>query len=432
MSIASKGTPAWQVAAMGWLARFVSLCTGFGVLRLNIKALGPDRFAALALLLGMGSWFALADLGLGTWLQNNISKRRAQGIQTGDIERETFTIIATVMCLVASVGWLLAPWVADWLLGGFDFIAPAERVRLWRIAVVFQLGGALGQVYTKVLFAQMRGVAAHLIAISINLIMAAVVVVVLRYPPVALSSLVLAALVPATLMALLNWGLYLNFKLSWPRFHTFRSSLHAGFYFFRFYLLGTVTLNCDLIIAARYLPHAEMTSYSVAFRLFNVVLLLYGSILTAIWPHCSEAFALNDYKSIKKLLNKMVGVGLVGVIFFTLILILAKPYISHFLSPREELLLPLSLLLAMGGGQLLRVWCDAHAVVLQSCDAVGPLFYFNLLQAAVSVSAQLFLVDKIGLLGIPVGIALSFLLSVGWGLPLLTQRLLRQPAVISI
>jgi hypothetical protein len=99
------------------------------------------------------------------------------------------------------------------------------------------------------------------------------------------------------------------------------------------------------------------------------------------------------------------------------------------LAPTQALEAPSALLLLAGGYQVLRVWTDTFAMMLQSMSLLRPFWLLVPLQAIASVMLQIWLVPQFGLYGTFIGLTLSFLLTVSWGLPYFLLRHVRPSEV---
>jgi len=414
----------WLITAVGWMARGTIVLTQLWLMRQYLVVLGTERYAVVAVIVGLSAWFALADLGMGASLQNAISRARAMGKGTAELEQSAAGALFASVVVIGLISVLFAPWLADVTLGKFSYIPEDERIKIFRIGAMMQVGAVLGTAYSKVLFAHMRGVVAHLLSIINILVTAALVSLVLHLRTPSLSMVVVAILGPSVLTGLIGWIIHLGGKVPVFAWASMRSFISQGSGFFAFYFLGTATINADLIVAARALSAAEMIEYLICLRLFGVVGLAYASLLSAVWPVCAEAIVRSEGLKVKKILVSTMVWGALGVVIVTVGFIFARDVIMRIIAPREHLQLSIGLLLAFGALQLIRVWCDAYATVLQSSDKVAGLLKFSFVQAVISVLCQTLLVRWFGAIGIVLGVGISFVLTVGWKLPRLVDKLL--------
>jgi hypothetical protein len=109
------------------------------MIRLVVRTLGADNYAAFALLCALGGWFLLADFGLGFSLQNFISKSRAHGVEYGQLLKSAVKITFILFVFEITCLALLSPWTGSQLLRQFSFIGRLDKYILFFSACSLQL-----------------------------------------------------------------------------------------------------------------------------------------------------------------------------------------------------------------------------------------------------------------------------------------------------
>ncbi len=74
-----------------------------------------------------------------------------------------------------------------------------------------------------------------------------------------------------------------------------RELLSSGSSFFLIQVAAVVVFSSDNLVVSHYLGAAEVTPYSVTWRLVGMATLLQSLIFPALWPAYAEAYARHDY-----------------------------------------------------------------------------------------------------------------------------------------
>ena len=81
---------------------------------------------------------------------------------------------------------------------------------------------------------------------------------------------------------------------------TSRELLNSGSSFFLIQVAAVVVFSSDNLVVSHYLGAAEVTPYSVTWRLVGLAAVLQSLIFPALWPAYAEAYARRDYGWIRR------------------------------------------------------------------------------------------------------------------------------------
>jgi len=101
---------------------------------------------------------------------------------------------------------------------------------------------------------------------------------------------------------------YIDFKRS-------KGLLGLGVQFFIIQIAVLILYATDNIIITQLFGPLEVTPYNIAYKYFGIVTMIFGIITLPFWSAYTEAYAHNDVKWIKSMINKLV------CIFFVLIIV---------------------------------------------------------------------------------------------------------------
>jgi hypothetical protein len=148
-----------------------------------------------------------------------------------------------------------------------------------------------------------------------------------------------------------------------------------------------------------------------------VILTLHGVLLAASWTRLSDKFFSNDLNGLRRQVLILLGLG--GVLVFSVGLPLAMymGQVAKLLSGQRISELPLTLVFGWLLYISIRVWSDTFATALLSCNKISVVNKYVVWQSIISFVAQALLGANFGVEGIIFGVAISFVMTAAWRLP---------------
>jgi Na+-driven multidrug efflux pump len=131
-------------------------------------------------------------------------------------------------------------------------------------------------------------------------------------------------------------------------------------------------------------------------------------------------------RSLQSARRRALQLALLGVtmsLCWAAIVILGAPQIYRLLAPNMTIVVPTGFLLLWAAYITVRIWSDTFFIVLQSFGDTDALRRYMMFQAPISIGLQWILGTHFGMEGLLIGIALSFILTCAWYLPLRTMAL---------
>jgi O-antigen/teichoic acid export membrane protein len=411
------------VASSAWVSRIIMALVQLASIRVLVGGLGLEQYAVFALLTGLMGWFLLADMGIGLSLQNYISGRRAKAEAYDDYVVASFAIAAILLVLTITALYFSSPYIAPIYLKQFQLLGNLEKTRLFFITGALFIGAALGGISYKIWYAEQKGYLANILPAIASLAGYAGIVAVnsSALPDKLLFSLVVflapSAILPlSVIVAQISRHLRLGFKQT--HIGTATKIFKRAINFWLLSLLASLSLQIDYLVISQFLKPADIVIYNLSTRIMWFFFWIYVSALTALWPLFSEAIAQGEWTLVRGLTRKYLGIGLGFTLACSLLLVWLMPKIINILAPHEVIVVPVMFILLLGVYQLLRVWTDTFAMILQSMNDLKPLWIAGSIQALLSVVSQWYLTQVLGLYGIILGNTLAFALTSFWLLPL--------------
>ncbi len=398
-------------------------------LRVLSTALDEPEYATFIVFVGLIGWFSLSDFGLGYAVQNAVTKQQAKGefafaeIFTAYliVSASTVLVVFVLFLFKSQLAYLLFSKITqdEVILNGNTFIAVTSLLAVSGMAAMS----------TKILYAMHRGYVANTATAFGSLFGVGFLMVGVENASNKVLFAIFALYGPSILINLAFCGrqffqaLQKRIGISWQ---TVSSLLISGKGFFIFYFMAAVVLQIDyLIMSQKVLPH-EIVHYFMVAKIFSLISFVNQAVLFATWPRMTAIYEVGDRRELPKLIRKLVVISMLTTVSATIFVLALRDPLSKLLSPGSTTELRATVVIGFGAIALLRCLADPFAIFLQSINKMKPLVLFAAAQAVIGGCLQLLLVGTLGIEGILLALVISFILTVTWGLPLVTIRLLKQ------
>lgn len=412
-----------QITVVGsaWLSRIVTACISLISIRVLLDGLGSGQFAVFVVLNSLMAWYTLADFGVGSSLQNYISEQRTKGKDYSTYVIAGALISIVLFVVTVAVLYLVSPYLANLLLGGFEFPDAAGKSNLIFISGTIFIAASLGGIAFKIWYAEIRGYLSNIFP-AVSAVLGLLAAWLVMYSDIGNKLLIglVAFILPSAVIALIAFarqvaiavekGIYFEPDIC-------VEILRRAGRFWLLYLMHAAVVNCDYIIMSQFLSAQDIVSYSIVSRVFGFSAFFYTSMYAALWPHFTESIANGDWSSVNKSLAKSILFSSIFITVFTTLALFFMPNLVAMLSPKETLIIPYTFVLLLGGYHIVIAWVHGFGIPLQSMSDVKTLLMWTPIQAVLSILLQIIFVQSYGMYGITLGMMLSFLLTMAWVLP---------------
>jgi O-antigen/teichoic acid export membrane protein len=411
------------VAASAWASRIVTALVLLASVRILMDSLGLENYAVFVLLTGLTGWFMLADMGIGSSVQNHISESRARGQSYDDLISASGLLAVLLLFVTVIALYFISPYVAPVLLKSFPFLSEAEKTKLFFLTGVLSIGMGVGGIVYKVWYGEQRGYLSNIVP-AIAAVVGLIGLLLVRQTPVE-DRLFLSLVAFTAPLAVLPLGVLLVQQLRRGHGHTgtkLPGTIHRlmkrGFHFWFFAIMAAGVLQIDYIVMSQFLAAHDIAAYYISTKVFGLAFFVYTAILAALWPVFAESIARREWGLVQRYLKKYLALGLAFMFVCTVSLIWLMPVAVGILAPKENIIIPLGFILLLGVYHMIRVWTDTFAMVLLSISNMKPFWIYVPIQAILNIVLQWVLVPVHGLYGVVLGLIASFVFTVSWALPM--------------
>jgi len=412
----------------------IALIVSFISVPLTINYLGIERYGVWVTISTFLAWLQIADLGLGNGLINALAE--AYGTDRPDLAKRyvatTFWMLTGAAVLLGVIFGSLWFWI-DWsaIFNVHDPITKLEIAPAIAIALGIALCNLPLLVIEKVLNAYQEGAIANYWAAAGNLgsllgiifatqIHGGLILLVLVF-----SGSLLIVKVFSAFWLFKKHKPWLAPKLSLFDSASWRRLSIAGAEFFLLQIAALTLYQSDNLVIAHYLGAENVTSYSVVYRLFTYIALLNSLIIAPLWPAYGEALARADWEWAKKTFQRTLTVSMVvSVILIASLIVFSKPIIAawthNIVKPNTSIIILIAI------WTLMSIWGNHYGILLNGLGVVRAQLLIGCLMAFMNLFLSIFLVQRIGVIGVILATILSYSVTSLWIVPMLAHKFFNQ------
>lgn len=400
--------------AVGWIARIAVVVCSLLNTRLLLDLLDVPAYAAYVIVLSLGPWFNLLNLGVPSTTQNTIAKLRSEGKDFSPIQRTAVNaaIAAVLICvaLAVPIGWALRQTLL------IDYpMASTTAISLMCFGLCVT---ALGLVFNQVLFALHRGIWPNVMpgvqAITVLMLLLLLKRLGLNGFEWAVAAFVLPATLVFIITAVLAGG-FRNFTIDPNLLHRI---LFDSRTFMLFSVLSIGALSADYMVMAKLLTGSDIVEYNLASKVFSVLLAVHSVVLATSWSLMSDLYFQDAHYKMRQFTGRLLLIGAAVVMAPAICIVAWQNEIFTLIAGSRAVPIAPTLIVTWLVYLLVRVWCDTFAMAHLSCGKLGTMNAYVAVQTLISIAAQCALGPAMGATGILAGITISFLLTAAWILPI--------------
>ena len=425
----------FKIALTAWVSKIIAIGCNIFSIRIVSQNLGLDSYAVFTVLSSIVGWFMLLEFGLSSSLQNYISEKRARQENSHQYITNAFMLLTIISAVAAVCLFFVNSSLAALLLGKLQNVSISEKTNSFILVVYIFLFFSFSTIINKIWFAERKGFYANIIPAISGI--TSILLLVLTPSTILYKNLVLCLFyccLPTSLLGFII-SLYkfiqsakkLNGDLfSWP---ISKKLLTRGYKFWSIGIIGILNSQGDTIIMTQCLKNEEIIQYTFTLRIFNHALFLYTSLLNAVWPVFAEKLINNNWDSVTKKTNHYLLFSFLYLLFFTGCFVLLKDFLSAFLLPGTDVIIPFWFILVAGIVGLLRCHADTFSTILYSKSETAPIFKISIVILFLNFALQYMLSNIIGAVGLFVAQAITLASTTLWFYPLQVKKLREKDAL---
>lgn len=211
---------------------------------------------------------------------------------------------------------------------------------------------------------------------------------------------------------------YVDFKLS-------KDLLGLGGKFFIIQIGVIILLSTNNIIITQLFGPAEVTPFNIAYKLFSVVTMGFGIIVSPLWSAYTEAYIKGEMDWIRNILRKMNRIWLLCVLGCILVTI-CSPFLYRFWIG-ESVHISMTLSVGMALFVIAYIWHQIYVFFLNGTGIIQLQLYLVIVTSLINIPLAMYLGGKLGLVGISLASAILYTI-MGTAYYIQTQKILNGTA----
>jgi len=396
----------YKTVASAYLAKAIFIISKLIAIPLLLLHLSQEEYATFALLSALEGWFLLLDFGMGSSLQTRLASQK----EGSSCIEKTAVIYLLISFSLSFLGLYFCKDLLILFLGGKLGITDRLQESFWITAVCLVIG-TLNSVISKALIAKHKGHLFFIIQGSAHLLSLAAMMIAIYTKQLSLPlALILFWGIPNLACSFLSFCIFKKIRWKGP---IEWSLIFKAKQFFVFSLMAAFVCLSDTWIVSRTLSLGQIIEYNILCKVFGIAAFAYAPILHSLIPNFSALFSENKVGVICSIIRKQCFSWVGFAAIFTLSVI--------FFSPLLERVFKVSLssqaIVAFGIYLSVRIIADFYTIALQARPLLLPFFYLIPIQAIFSISFQYLFSLRIGIVGLLIGMSLSYITTVCWVLP---------------
>jgi O-antigen/teichoic acid export membrane protein len=302
--------------AASLLIKGASIVVSFMMVPLTIDYVNPTQYGIWLTLSSVIVWFGFFDIGLGNGLRNKLAEALAKDdiLNARKYISTAYAFLGGISILIILLYSVVKPFI-NWskFLNAPPSLSHELNTLAFFIIILFSMQFVL-QLIGIIFYALQNTAKVSLMFLAGNII-SFVIVLVLKYTTQGSLLYLGLSLFIGNLVSVLGFSLWFfnfvrkdlkpSFVLIKPEYA--KGLLNLGSQFFIIQISSIVQYETTNIIISRYFSPLEVTQYSIPYKLFSALYMVFNLLIAPLWSSVTEAFFKKDFNWIIKTQQRLVS-----------------------------------------------------------------------------------------------------------------------------
>ena len=300
---------------------------------ITLNYINQERYGIWLTLSSVVMWFNFFDLGLGNGLRNKLAE--AAALDDIDTQKKiistTYASMVFISLSIATIYCIIKPFIQwDSILGvNIKYKIELNQlafalVLMFCVQFILQIINAINNAYQMSFLVSLASLGGNIFSLLFILILKYTVPGKLLHLGIAIFS---GNLISLFLMTM--YFFFIKHKELTPRFSNIsytisRNLLGLGGRFLVIQIAAVVQYESTNILISRYFSPKQVTEYNISYKLFSVLLMAFGILVSPLWSAVTDANAKSDFEWIYSAHKKMLRNWILLVIAAIIILFLSN------------------------------------------------------------------------------------------------------------
>ena len=180
-------------------------------------------------------------------------------------------------------------------------------------------------------------------------------------------------------------GPYKQFRPAWKHidFGYTKKLMGLGLQFFVMQIAGVVVYSTDYFIIYQLFDPDQVPSYFIAYKYFNIILILFNIISYPLWSASTDAYIKNDFEWIRATTRKTLRFWFMLLGLTAVMLLLANPFYEFWVG--DDIQVPFMLSLFMSFLVLMHTFGEVFYYIVYGSSKIRISLYVSVFAAVVNI-----------------------------------------------
>lgn len=432
----SKRTAIVKRNILGSLAiKAVSILTSFLLVPMTLGYVSAEIYGVWLTISSILYWLTYMDVGFTHGLKNRLNECLARkDYEKGkSLVSTTYAIMFVIFVPLSVMLITISSWI-DWC--SILNVDPSNQkiiLKTMQVLFVFLAVQMIVNVFVTVVAAYQKTALSSLFTVIGQVCSLCIIGMMTIFVKPSLLNLAFAYSLMPILIVLIASVIYFKttMKEVAPSFKSINPAYikdlgGLGIKFFIIQIQMIVLFQATNILISHIAGPESVTQYNVAYKLLNIVVMVYMIILTPLWPAFTDAYTKKDYAWMNNMYKKMQKMYLLLCLLIS-IMVVFSPFILD-LWVGDKVSVPFILTLSIAVYTLIYCWDTLQVTLINGTGKVKLQSYVILIGLFLHIPLSLLLGQYIGIFGVVVSMSIINVIYAGFFTTQI-RRILRNRAV---
>lgn len=389
------------------LIKGISIATSFLLVPMTLGYVSSEIYGVWLTISSILHWFTYMDVGFTLGLKNRLN----ESLATGDYARgkslvsTTYFMMASIFIPFGIISYLCVPLV-DWC--SILNVAASNQetiIKTIQILFVFLALQMIANVFVAVVAAHQKTALSNLFNVIGQVCALVIIFGMTKLIPPSLTNLAFAySLMPIVIVFVAS---FFFFHTSMKRIAPSLKSINTkhikdlwglGMKFFIIQIQMIVLYQATNILISNIAGPESVTQYNIAYKLLNIVVMIYTIILNPLWPAFTDAYAKQDFSWMRNTYRKMTRIFSALCLMIAGICITSPFLYDLWIGSKVEI--PFMLTISIAIYTLIHCWNSLQVMLINGTGMVMLQTRVVLIGLVLHIPLSIFLAKYISIYGI--------------------------------
>lgn len=400
-----------------FLLKFVSIGLSFLLIPLTINYLTITEYGIWITLFTVMNWVNFLDMGLGLGLRNKL----AEAVSKNNLNEVRTYLSTGIFSMIIMGAILLILFLIGIQLINLQSIFNTEEISEYDLYIstlftgIFIILAFVLSLINQIYYAYQKAAITGTIQIVHNLIM----LIIVYYLTLQFTHKLFYFILSFGIATLLSRIIFIFIffynnnnilpKVKYVKLESLKNICNLGIKFFVVQITCIVLFSSSNILITQCLGPEYVRSYDVVFKVFSVITIAHGLILSPLWSAYTDAYVKRDFNWLKNSLKKTIYL-MIPIIICVFIIIWQIDFIISFWL-RTTINIPEYLPICMGLYVIVLCWDNVWSYFVNGVGKISIQLYSKIISVIIILPLSWYLMSKIGSTGMCLALAIGLFIS---------------------